>query len=137
MYLDYLEWWGTKDPAATLAVPAAIQFQAEHNWREVARGCHELTRQALSRICRLTDLAAPYPDGAGYYHQMAAAPLPAIADPPGFQARLYDEYRIEVPCISWGARQFIRVSVQGYNTQADVDALLEALEALLSGFVLG
>jgi isopenicillin-N epimerase len=62
---------------------------------------------------------------------MVIAPLPPIADLPGFKAGLYDEYRIEVPCILWNDHQFIRISVQGYNTQEDMDALLEALERVL------
>jgi selenocysteine lyase/cysteine desulfurase len=31
----------------------------------------------------------------------------------------------------WQDRQFIRISIQGYNTQEDVDALVEALKILL------
>ena len=49
-----------------------------------------------------------------------------------FQRRLYDEYRVEVPVIEWGGRQFVRVSVQGYNTAEDVEALVRALHDLLS-----
>jgi selenocysteine lyase/cysteine desulfurase len=33
--------------------------------------------------------------------------------------------------VEWNGRDFIRVSVQGYNSQADIDALLAALQDLL------
>ncbi|MCI0575814.1 MAG: aminotransferase class V-fold PLP-dependent enzyme [Chloroflexi bacterium] len=130
-YLDYLQWLGTIDPAAYLSVPAAIHFQAEHDWPAVRQRCHELVRQALHRICDLTGLAPLYPD-AGFYHQMAIAPLAKIEDLPAFKARLYQEYRIEIPCIAWEDHQFIRVCIQAYNSQSDVDTLLTALETLLN-----
>jgi isopenicillin-N epimerase len=60
---------------------------------------------------------------------MAAFPLPPC-DAAGLQRRLYDEYRVEVPIIEWGGRQLVRVSVQGYNTKEDVEALLRVLESL-------
>jgi len=62
---------------------------------------------------------------------MAAFPLPAC-DGATLQRRLYDEYRVEVPVIEWGGRQLVRVSVQGYNTLEDVEALAEGLEKLLA-----
>jgi isopenicillin-N epimerase len=130
-FLDSLQWMGTNDPAAYLSVPAALQFQAEHDWPAVVRDCHALVRQALYRISDLTGLAPPYPDDAGFYRQMAVAPLPPIADLAGFQARLYDERRVEIPLIQWKEHQFVRVSVQGYNSQADIDTLLRALALLL------
>ncbi len=61
---------------------------------------------------------------------MAAFPPPC--DAAALQRRLYDEYRVEVPVIEWGGRQFVRVSVQGYNTTEDVEALVRALHDLLS-----
>ncbi|RPJ24724.1 MAG: hypothetical protein EHM35_16125 [Planctomycetaceae bacterium] len=61
---------------------------------------------------------------------MATIPLPAC-DAGELKRRLYDEYRVEVPIIEWGGRQFVRVSVQGYNTREDVAALVRALENLL------
>jgi isopenicillin-N epimerase len=47
------------------------------------------------------------------------------------KARLYDEYKIEVPLVQWQDRHFIRLSMQGYNAQPDVDQLLGALKILL------
>jgi isopenicillin-N epimerase len=128
---DSLQWMGTQDPAAYLSVPSAIQFQAEHDWPAVVQDCHALVCQALHRISDVTHLAPLYPDNAGFYCQMAVAPLPPVADLVGFRARLYDEYNIEVPLVQWKQHQFIRISVQGYNNQADIDALLRALALLL------
>jgi isopenicillin-N epimerase len=61
---------------------------------------------------------------------MGIAPLPN-SDLILLKRRLYDEYKIEVPLIQWEDRQFIRVSVQGYNTEEDIDILVSALEVLL------
>jgi isopenicillin-N epimerase len=45
--------------------------------------------------------------------------------------RLYDECGIDVPVFSWNGQPMLRVSVQGYNTQEDIDALVSALGKLL------
>jgi len=130
-FIDYLHWTGTKDPAAALSVPSAIQFMRDHNWDEVRRECHALMRQAVERICALTDLPPLYPLDSDFYSQMAIAPLPATADQAVLKLRLYDEYKVEVPLIQWQDRKFVRISIQGYNTLYDVDALLEALGEIL------
>lgn len=126
-FLDYLQWQGTDDVSAYLTVPAAIAFQTEHDWPAVRRRCHVLVQQALQRINALTGLPPMYPDDAGFYHQMGIAALPRQVDLAAFKTRLYQRHRIEIPCIQWQNRQFIRISIQGYNTQSDVDALLHAL----------
>jgi isopenicillin-N epimerase len=125
--LDYLQWMGTDDPSAYLTVPAAIAFQQEHHWPEVRRQCHDLLCQAVTRIGDLTGLESPYPDDA-CYHQMAVAPLPPIVDLLAFKKKFYETYRVEVPFTEWQGRQFVRISVQGYNVPADIDALLTALQ---------
>ena len=64
---------------------------------------------------------------------MVAAPLPQL-DAKELKRRLYAEYRVEAPVVAWNGRQFIRVSIQGYNTRSDVDALVAALAELLPQF---
>lgn len=132
-YLDYLQWLGTNDLSAYLAVPAAIAFQAAHDWPAVRQQCHQLLQETLVRINELTGLAPCYPDD-GFYAQMAVARLPQIDDLSHFKRRLYADFRIEIPCTQWQNQQFIRVSIQGYNSQQDVDALISALRTLLPVF---
>jgi isopenicillin-N epimerase len=126
-----LEWHGTDDPSACLAVPAAIEFMQEHQWDRVRQECHHLLSRSLERLNDLSGLPTVYPCPEGYYHQMAVAELPQPADLKALKARLYKEYHIEVPLIDWNGRKFVRISVQGYNTQQDLDALYLGLQRLL------
>jgi len=130
-FLDYLTWGGTHDPAAYLSVPAAIRFMAESDWDAVRLICHALLQDALERTHELTGLPPVYPPGSDLYHQMAVVPLPPDTDTEGLSVRLYDDHRVEAPLMEWNGRKFLRISVQGYNTQEDLDALLEGLKILL------
>ncbi len=138
-FIDHHEWWGTRDMAAFLSVPKAIDFQMENNWDEVHDACHRLVAYAQDRICELTGLAPLHPQtgtlrsnsGQAWFCQMAAAPLPADTDIALLKKRLYDDYRVEIPLIDWNGNKLIRISVQGYNTKRDVDRLIRALSELL------
>lgn len=130
-FIDHNEWWGTRDMAAFLSVPAAIEFQEKHDWDSVRDVCHELAKDALQRICELTGLAPLHSDTDSWFRQMVAAPLPADTDISLLKIRLYDEYHIEVPLIDWNGNKLIRVSVQGYNTKRDIDHLCRALSLLV------
>ena len=131
-FVDHHEWWGTRDVAAFLSVPAAIKFQKDHDWDNVRSECHKLVRDAQGRICELTGLAPLHARSDDWFAQLAAAQLPADTDLPALKIRLYDEFRIEVPLIEWQDKKLIRISVQGYNTEADIDRLLFALSKLVS-----
>ena len=93
--------------------------------------CHQLASATRQRLNTLTGLAPICPDSPQWFTQMFAARLPAHVDLEALKQQLYDEFRVEVPVLTWNHQKFIRVSFQGYNTQADADTLVEALERLL------
>jgi isopenicillin-N epimerase len=130
-FIDILQWTGTRDPAAALTVPDAIRFMAKNHWEDVRQACHALLRQAIERICDLTGLPPAYPLESAMYIQMGIAPLPSATDLAVLKSRMYEEYKVEVPLTQLGDRKFIRISLQCYNTQADIDALVNALARLL------
>ena len=118
-----LQWQGTRDIAAFLAVPAAIRFQEQHDWPAVRRRCNALALQTQQRLGERFGLAPVALHDGGL--QMIAMPVPH-RDAEALRARLYDESRIEVPVTQHGGQTFVRVSVQAYNTQDDLDRLLDA-----------
>ena len=129
-FIDEQEWQGTRDLAAHLSVPAAIKFMEEHDWPRVQQDCHGLVRYARQRVMELTGLSPITPDSPEWFAQMAALPIPNC-DLDALKRRLYAEFRIEIPPIEWNGRQFLRISIQAYNTREDVDALVGALKILL------
>lgn len=125
-FIDYLEWTGTHDIAAYLSVPAAIDFQAAYAWDSVRRSCHALVEQARQQINALTGLAPICPDEGVWFQQMATIRLPAC-DTESLKERLWEEWKIEVPIITWNRAPLLRVSIQAYNDEADLARLIDAL----------
>lgn len=118
-----LQWQGTRDLSAWLTVPAALDFQQRHDWPAVRTRCHALAAAALDTMVNRFGLP---PLGADDdWAQMVALPVPT-QDPDRLRARLFEEGGIEIPVTSHAGRVFVRLSVQGYNTEADVARLLEA-----------
>ena len=129
-FIDHHEWWGTRDVSAFLSVPAAIEFQKMHDWQSVRKNCHELAYETWTRINSLTEIK-PLHNFSDWFAQMTVSSLPPETDILVMKERLFDGYRIEIPLIDWNGHKLIRLSVQGYNTQDDLDALIHALERLL------
>ena len=122
-----LQWQGTRDISAFLAVPAAIEFQRRHDWPAVRARCHAMAVALMHRVTQRNGLAPIAADGD--FAQMV--PLPVRADDGDALRRwLFERHRIEVPVTRHGAQHFVRVSVQGYNTEADLQCLETALQAL-------
>lgn len=130
LFLDHFERTGTHDPSAYLSVPVAIAFQREHDWPRVRAACHLLARDAREQIAGLTGLPQIAPDSVEWWVQMCTCPLPRI-DGMRLKERLWDDYHVEIPVSSRDGRASLRVSIQAYNDQEDVNRLVEALSVLL------
>jgi isopenicillin-N epimerase len=127
-YLDKLGYTGTRDPAASLSVPAAIDFQDEHHWEDVRLACHRYLSQAVDDINKITGQQSLYSAGNDSFYQMATVAVPPVSDTQNLKNFLTDRFKIEIPLIEWEDRLFIRISVQGYNIPADLEALSAAIK---------
>lgn len=130
-FLQDQEWWGTKDPAAYLSVPAAIQFQEDNDWGIIREQCTEMLDASIAEIENLTGMPSIYNDKGQKSVQLGAAELPGDCQPGELQSWLYNEYKIEIPVIEWEGRWFIRLSVQAYNSTEDLNILLKAIKEYL------
>ena len=124
------EWQGTRDIAAYLSVPAAIRFREDYDWDRVQKSCFDLLVGTREKLAEITGIPPICPADETWFRQMAAHPLPPC-DGEKLKSQLYDRFGVEVPIVDQNGTTFIRVSVQGYNNQSDVDALLAALSELL------
>ena len=115
-------WQGTRDPAAYLAVPRAIQAHATFDLERMRQLADDAeARLAEMGLRRIEGVPAPF---------MRAVELPD-PDPDGLSLRLFEGFRIEVPVYEWEGRTILRLSIGPYNDEADVGRLVEALRELL------
>jgi isopenicillin-N epimerase len=131
--LRYFEFEGTRDPCAWLAVPAAIDFQAEIGCERITARIAELAAHVRRRLGGDRGLAPATPAAPGLHGAMTAFRLPPGTEAAVLRRRLWDDYRTEAPVIERPDGLLLRVSTHFYNTEEEVDCLAEALAALLPG----
>ncbi len=136
------DWTGTSDPTAALSVPDALRFGGEllaGGWPELMAANRELTLTATHILTDALGIEPPAP--ASMIGAMAAFPLPA-AFPEDVDVRLFHDFRIEVPVVSWpvpaalGPEEWpkanlLRISAQAYNDRSQYERLAQAIGAMM------
>ena len=128
-YINELQFQGTNDMSSFLAIPDAIKFQAEHHWDSVRADCQAKIAWVKDELESLPSVRAWYPTTNTLQKQMAAVILQG-KDGQMVKDYLEREYRIEIPVWTRGGDAVLRVSVQGYNTQEELELLVSAIRKL-------
>jgi isopenicillin-N epimerase len=128
--IRYLEFEGTREPGAWLAVPAALDFQAGLGFDRIQGRIRELVGHVRKRLTGVHDLLPATPDQPAMSGPLTAFQLPPGFDPEALRRRLW-ERRIEVPVIERPDRLLVRTSTHFYNTEEEIDTLATALQSIL------
>ena len=126
LFLDYHEYQGTRDFSAFLTVPKAIQFRAEHNWAKISESCVKLVLDNYADVCGLFRSAPICPVNTTYLGQMCSIPV-QTTDPIQLQFKLFEKYKIQTPIFVQDAQTYLRFSINGYNSQGDIEKLKNAI----------
>jgi isopenicillin-N epimerase len=126
----FLEFEGTRDPGAWLAVPTAIAYQAESGFDNVRSRIAELAAYTRKAIGEGVGLPLATPAVPGLCGAMTALELPAGATAPALRKELWAR-RVEIPVVERPERLLLRVSHHFYTTEAEIDRLAEVLREIL------
>ena len=127
-FIQNFQWQGTRDMSAFLTIPTAINFYIKEI-RPYQESCKKIIQDTYSEFPSVLN-TEPISAGREWLAQLVAHPLPKNI-PSNLKKRLWEEYQIEIPVFEWSGQEFVRVSIQVYNTQKDVDLLMSALRSLI------
>jgi isopenicillin-N epimerase len=120
------EFEGTRDPCAWLAVPRAIDFQADIGWEPIRARNEELAAYMRGQFA--TQLGWPLwsPPHPELHAFMTAFRLPEHYQAEPLRKFLWSR-RIEIPVIERPYGLLLRVSTHFYNTREEIDRLCVAM----------
>ena len=130
-FLDYHEYQGTRDFSAFLTLPAAVKFLREHHWDSISALCRTAVLENYESLCEIAGTKPIAPLTPEFLGQMCSIPI-RTDDPDKIKRILFEQFRIEIPVVSWLGRVFVRMSLNGYNKPEDIEKLGNALKELKS-----
>lgn len=124
------DWTGTRDFAAFLAVPSALDFVATLDAGRMRAYNHGLARSAALRISSTwgTPLGAPLellPAMAAIRLPLKVAHSPTMATARRLQRAILDHHRVVIVVTAFAGALWARLSAQVYNAPEDYDVLLD------------
>jgi isopenicillin-N epimerase len=128
-FLDYHEFQGTRDISAFLTAPATIQFLKENHWAENAKQSKQLILENYKRFCDLLGSTPICPVTNEFLGQMCSIPI-KTEQPMVLKELLFEKYKIEIPVMKIDHGIFLRISLNAYNDEKDLEKLYSALKEI-------
>ena len=121
-------WQGTRDVSPFLTIPDAIQFRKNYNWEEVSKKCKLRIlefKNEIHEIIKNQSLVDCEPNkwlGQMYSFQIENEDFITLKN------IFITDYKIEIPIMRWENKTLIRVSLNGYNSEENINKLLDVLK---------
>lgn len=130
-FLDYHEYQGTRDISAFLCTPTVIDFLEKNNWKSVTKNSRKIVLANYQRFCNLLKTNPICPITEEFLGQMASIPINTV-NPVELKELLYNKYKIQIPIMPLNGNFYLRYSINGYNSQEDLDVLYNALQDVMA-----
>lgn len=134
-FLDYHQLQGTRDYSAFLTIPVALKYLKDNDWESVSARCRQDILNNYQALCDIFDTEPIVPVTSEFLGQICSVPVP-IDNPAVLKTLLYDNYKIEIPVFKFRDQVFLRLSVQAYVDQGDIDYLKDSLKKIIASGVL-
>lgn len=125
-FLENHEYQGTRDISAFLTAPAAIKFLQDNKWDEKSAQCRQLILDNYQPFCDLLNTKPICPVSEEFLGQMCSIPI-RTQNMSELKELLYNKYQIEIPVMKIDEKIFLRISINVYNSQEDLDKLRDAI----------
>lgn len=130
-FLDYHEFQGTRDIAAFLTAPVAIKFLNDNDWRSKSAQSKKLILENYKKFCDSVGSEPICPVTNEFLGQMCSIPI-RTEKPALLKETLFEKYKIEIPVMRIDHGIFLRISLNAYNTESDLEKLFNAIHDIKS-----
>ncbi len=128
-FLDWHEITGTLDYAARLCIPEAIQFRTTYDWDNVAIQSRKLAHDNAQNLANLLESQLLAPVNDTFLGQMISVPI-RTKNPEQLYQKFVHDHKIEIPIMQQNGTYHIRYSINGFNTQSDLDRLFDVIATI-------
>ena len=138
-YINNHQWQGTNDLSAYLTIPKVIRFLNQNKWNDISDECRNLILYVKNRFKIDKSLCVPTSNNDKHLGQMLSfqinqnSKFSTIVKQDQskivqLQKIIYKQSNIHIPIIYWNGSVFMRVSIQAYNTESDINKMFDMLE---------
>jgi isopenicillin-N epimerase len=128
-FQDYHQFQGTRDFSAFLTTPACLKFLEDNRWSQQTKKSRAMIQHYYPILAKELNSDLICPLEGTFLGQMCSVPI-STTNPLGLKSALYDEYKIEIPVVTFTKQIYLRMSLQPYNSEKDVEILIDALREI-------
>jgi isopenicillin-N epimerase len=123
---EFQQFNGTRDFSAYLTIPAALNFMREYNWNQKSAACKTLLLRKAPEVFDAIKCSALAPLNNDFFGQLCSFEI-SCGKPNELKRLLHQKYKIQIPVIETQSMTLIRFSIQAFNTESDIDKLIDVL----------